>query len=86
MQVGKTFALAPRVDRIPKRRKTSEQVTKMDRIMRMMMIQVRPKTTKVSRDVDQRKVMIYLWGENESIGLTGHLVVSDRVRQDFGQV
>ncbi len=42
MHVGKFFALDPRVDRIPKRRKTSEQVTKMERMMRMMMIHVKP--------------------------------------------
>ena len=34
--------LEPRAERMPKRRNTSEQVTRMDRRIRMIMIHVRP--------------------------------------------
>ena len=48
MHIGRPFAFAPRVERMPNRRNTSEHVTKMERIMRTMIIHVRPATEFVS--------------------------------------
>lgn len=42
MQSGRFFAFGPRADKIPNRRKTSRQVTKMERRIKTMMIQVSP--------------------------------------------
>ena len=48
MHIGRAFAFAPRVERMPNRKNTSEQVTNIERTMRTMMIQVRPVTILVS--------------------------------------
>jgi len=69
MHIGNSFAFDPRVDRIPKRRKTSEQVTRMERMMRMMMIHVRPVESVISIG------WVKFWGQT----LTRHLVVCYRV-------
>ena len=48
IQIGNPFAFAPRVERMPNRRNTSEHVTKIERTMRTMIIHVRPATILVS--------------------------------------
>lgn len=48
MQIGNPFAFAPRVERMPNRRNTSEHVTRIERTMRTMIIHVRPATIPVS--------------------------------------
>ena len=50
--MGKSFAFAPRVERIPNRRKTSEHVTKIDKIMRTIIIHVRPATIFVTSSLN----------------------------------
>jgi len=46
---------APRVDKMPKRRKTSEQVTKMEIMIRMMMMYVSPSVERVLAKVRSSK-------------------------------
>ena len=71
MHIGKAFAFAPRVERMPNRRKTSEHVTKIERIMRTMMIHVRPATIFVTSSLIGK---VTVWE-----ALTRHPVVRDGI-------
>lgn len=81
MHIGKAFAFAPRVERMPNRRKTSEHVTKIERIMRTMIIHVRPATIFVNSSLNFTMRGITVWE-----ALTRHPVVRDRIRQDLSKV
>lgn len=84
MHIGNPFAFAPRVERMPNRRNTSEHVTKIERIMRTMMIHVRPATMFVSSSL--KSSIFTVLGITVQERLTGHLVIGNRVRQDLSKV
>lgn len=86
MHNGRSLALDPLFESRPKRRKTSEQVTKMERMMRMMIIQVRPVPgVSPSEDSLTHRSVGYATGRAER-RLTRHLVVSNGIRQYLCQV
>jgi len=71
MQRGSTwffiFEPAPRVFKMPKRRKTSEQVTKMEMMIRTMMMYVSPGVERVSACDSVRGMMMQGSEEREEV-------------------
>ena len=74
MHIGNPFDLAPRVERMPNRRNTSEHVTKIERTMRTMIIHVRPARMLISSSLLFTILGVTVWER-----LTGHLVVRNGI-------